>query len=165
MNGRLSSHAIAPRRIDALLRPLGDELLVYDARTHRGHCLNPTAAAVWKACDGRTTITKITRDLQEQMNPGVDQRLVWLALTKLEKAGLLQKGTLAPAEFPALSRREAMRKIGVAGAIALPVISSILVPTPAQAASCLAAGQVCSSNAQCCSHDCGLLGLPPHVCL
>ena len=49
MNGRSSD---TPKRVDALSRPLDDELLVYDARTHRGHCLNQTAAAVWKACDG-----------------------------------------------------------------------------------------------------------------
>ena len=60
--------------------------------THRGHCLNQTAAAVRIACDGRTTITKITRDLQETVNSGIDQRVVWLALNKLENAGLLMKG-------------------------------------------------------------------------
>jgi hypothetical protein len=164
LNGT-SLDAIAPKRIDALARPLDDELMVYDARTHRGHCLNQTAAAVWMACDGRTTITKITRDLQETVNSGIDQRVVWLALTKLENAGLLLKGTAIPDEFRGLSRREALRKIGVAGAIALPVISSVLVPTPVHATSCLAVGQVCSSNLQCCSHNCGLLSLPPHVCL
>lgn len=65
---RKPSDVIAPRRIDAISRQLDDELLVYDVRTNLGHRLNQTAAAVWLACDGTTTITEITRGLQEKLN-------------------------------------------------------------------------------------------------
>jgi hypothetical protein len=154
MKGR-SLDAIAPKRVEALSRRLGDELLVYDARTYRGHCLNQTAAAVWTACDGRTTVMEITRDLQQKLKSGIDERVVSMALLKLERAGLLLEGTCVPDELRAMSRREAMRKIGIAGAVALPVITSILVPTPAHALSCFPLGHACAVNAECCSNICG----------
>jgi hypothetical protein len=56
------------------------------------------------------------------------------------------------------SRREAIRSIGIAGAIALPLVTSLVAPTPARAASCLANGKPCVSNVQCCSGKCGTGG-------
>ncbi|MCV4613842.1 PqqD family protein, partial [Escherichia coli] len=35
------------------------ELLVYDLQTDRAHCLNETAAAVWRACDGTKSVNEI----------------------------------------------------------------------------------------------------------
>jgi len=153
MNGRSSLDAIAPKRIDGLSRSLDDELLVYDARTHRVHCLNQTAAAVWRACDGNTTVLEIVRRLRQQ-NPGLDEEIVRMALAKLGRSGLLLEGSYSSNELRLWSRRKAIRRIGTVAAIALPVVTSILVPIPAQAASCRQLGQHCSSNAQCCSGLC-----------
>jgi hypothetical protein len=44
-------------------REVMHELLTYDERTHLRQCLNWTAAAVWRACDGERTITDIARHL------------------------------------------------------------------------------------------------------
>lgn len=44
------------RRTGVLVRALGDELIVFDRATLRAHRLNPTAAAVWRACDGATSV-------------------------------------------------------------------------------------------------------------
>jgi hypothetical protein len=159
-----SADAIAPKRIDALSRQLYDELLVYDARTHRGHCLNQTAAAVWLACDGKTSIIEMVRRLEKELSVDVDEQIVWMTLDKLEKAGLLSEQVNSPSEVRLLSRREVVRKIGSVVAVALPIVTSIVVPPPAQAASCFPLLHSCSNNAQCCSGHCGVSGVSL-VCL
>ena len=40
---------------------LQDEVLVYDLERHRAHCLNPTAAFVFRRCDGRTSVRELAR--------------------------------------------------------------------------------------------------------
>jgi hypothetical protein len=35
------------------VRVLGDETLVYDQERHKAHCLNATAALVWRHCNGK----------------------------------------------------------------------------------------------------------------
>ncbi len=151
-----NSGAITPKRVDAVSRQFYDELLVYDSRTHRAHCLNQTAAAVWMACDGETTVTEMVRELQYKMTSRIDEEILWMALSKLETAGLLVEGTFLSKQRRCLSRREAMRKMGRVAAIALPVVTSMLVPTPAMALSCFPLGHSCTQNIQCCSGHCGL---------
>jgi hypothetical protein len=139
-------------RLDCLTRDFGDELLVYDRERNVGHCLNPTAAAAWKLCDGKKSISELAKMLTRQLSAPVDEPVVLLALEELSKARLLIE-----AEKPVrrTSRREAIRSIGIAGAIALPLVTSLVAPTPARAASCLANGRPCISSVQCCSGKCG----------
>jgi hypothetical protein len=79
-----------------------DEVLIYDERTHLGHCLNWTAAAVWRACGSERTIADITRQLQAHANPDIDEQMVGITLSKLKSAGLLDE--TIPAERESLSR-------------------------------------------------------------
>jgi hypothetical protein len=53
-----------------------------------------------------------------------------------------------------MSRREAVKRIGLGAAIALPVIVSITSPTAAHAGSCLPSGASCGAPIQCCSGIC-----------
>jgi hypothetical protein len=142
-------------RRDCLTREFGDELLVYDQQRNVGHCLNPTAAATWKLCDGKNGASELARILTRQFSAPIDEPVVLLALEELSKARLL-----VDVEKPVrrTSRREAIRSIGIAGAIALPLVTSLVAPTPARAASCLANGKPCVSNVQCCSGKCGTGG-------
>ena len=148
-----TSRHVKPKRVDALTREFEGELLLYDIRTFRAHCLNDSAARVWAACDGRTPVSKIVRD---QFNLyGMPEPLVWLALRRLERAGLLE----STREFKSgnvLSRREGLRKIAVAAGVAVPLVASLVVPTPAMAASCFPPLHPCTGNLQCCSHLCVL---------
>lgn len=139
-------------RMDCLTREFGDEILVYDQERNVGHCLNPTAAAAWKLCDGRTSFAELATLLSQQFSAPVDEGVVLLALEELSKARLLVE-----VERPVrrTSRREAIRAIGIVGTIALPLVTSLVAPTPARAASCRANGMPCTSNAQCCSGRCG----------
>jgi Coenzyme PQQ synthesis protein D (PqqD) len=138
--------------MDCLTRQFGDELLVYDRERNVGHCLNPTAAAAWKLCDGKTDPSELATILTRQFSAPVDEPVVLLALEELSNARLLVG---AERQIRRTSRREAIRAIGIAGAIALPLVTSLVAPTPARAASCRANGQPCVSNVQCCSGRCG----------
>ena len=57
-NGPLRS-ALVPKRKNVLVLQLSDEFLVYDKETSKAHCLNNTAAEVWKLCDGTRTVQQI----------------------------------------------------------------------------------------------------------
>jgi Coenzyme PQQ synthesis protein D (PqqD)/UPF0506 len=140
-------------RADCLSREFGKEVLVYDRQRDEGHCLNSTAAATWKLCDGNNSPSQITRMLSQQLSARVDESVVLLALDQLANAHLLVEPKV-PVKH--LSRRVAIRRIGIAAAIALPLVTSIVAPTPAQAASCLHNLQPCTMNGQCCSNLCAL---------
>lgn len=139
-------------RLDCLTREFGDEVLVYDRERNVGHCLNATAAATWKLCDGKRSASELAKILTHQFSAPVKEPVVLLALEELSQARLL-----VDVEKPArrTSRREAIRAIGIASAIALPLVTSLVAPTPARAASCFANGHPCVSDAQCCGGRCG----------
>ena len=138
------------RKEGLVVKELPDEMLVYDLERHRAHCLNRTAALVWKQCNGRRSVEQVTRLVQSALNTApdecarparVDERLVWLALDRLSKAHLLEEKITPPLALSGPSRRDLIRKLGLVGGLSvlLPLVSSIVAPTPAEAAgSCVA---------------------------
>ena len=134
-----------------VVRELAEEVLVYDLDTHKAVCLNSTAAAVWRLCDGRRTAAEIRRTLEKSADGPVPEEIVWLALEQLGRDRLLDARVPRPAELAGISRRELMRRVGLTAAVALPVIASIVAPTSADAASCIPQGGACQESAQCCS--------------
>jgi hypothetical protein len=147
---------LKPKRIEALTRGFYDELLVYDAGKHRAHCLNKTAAAVWLECSGDATVPEIATKVESLFHTGGDDALVRLAILKLRKAGLLEETAAVLDGEELWGRRDVLKRIRTAAIVALPLITTMLVPTPARAASCFPVLHHCSSNAQCCSGICGL---------
>jgi hypothetical protein len=158
------------RRDGIFRKEVDGELLVYDLTRDKAHCLNESAAAMWKLCDGRTSTTEIAASLSKQAGTTVDERLVWLALADLRRTHLLEepkptqssedrnnsskkqaKNNQWPQVMRGMSRREAVKRIGLGAAIALPVVISITAPTAAQAGSCLGAGKACSMPVECCN--------------
>jgi len=146
-----SPDSFRPKRVAALTRAFEDELLVYDSAKNRAHSLNRTAAAVWKLSDGNRSSSQIATAISREFSVHVDESLVLLALDQLAKAHLLVE---PPASVKNSSRRAALRTLGKAAVIALPLITSIVAPPPARAASCLPLGSPCTSSAQCCSGLC-----------
>jgi hypothetical protein len=142
------------RRDGLVVRELADEVLVYDLERHRAVCLNRAAAVVWRGCDGRTGIEGLTRRLSAELGEPVTADVVWLALDQLGSDRLLVERARRPGGASALTRRELIKRAGLAAAVALPVVTSIVAPTAAQAASCLPSGAACTSPAQCCSGLC-----------
>ena len=125
------------RQEGLLVQEVGDELAVYDQEIHRAHRLNQTAAIVWRHCDGQRSVEDLTVVLQQQLNPVVDHEVVLLALDQLHSARLLETPVGRSADETRMSRRAVVRKVGLVGVLSLllPVITTIAVPTPAQAQS------------------------------
>ena len=146
-------HSQPPRlRADGLvIHELPDELLVYDKVRDLAHCLNQTAAFVWRACDGQRAPEEIARKLTTQLAVAVPEDVVLLALAQLEEIHLLEQRETIPSSFAGMSRRQMARSLGLTAAVSLPLITSILAPTPAQAATCIAPGQPCSPVQLCCT--------------
>jgi hypothetical protein len=116
------------RKESLIIKEVENETLVYDLETDQAHCLNDTAARIWKSCDGKTTVNDISSRLNSQLNSSFDDNVVWLALDQLEKFKLLSHTPAKPAHLSGISRRQAVRAVGLA-AIMLPMISSIVVPS------------------------------------
>ncbi len=142
-------------RVDRLIvKELPDETLVYDLDSDLAYCLNASAHAVWKRCDGVRSVGEISQSISGEIGAPVDESVVWLALDQLEKHKLLADAPKAEASFPRIARRHVMRTLGVS-ALALPMIVSIVVPTAqAQASPCaLPVGRPnlcpCTISAQC----------------
>jgi Coenzyme PQQ synthesis protein D (PqqD) len=129
-----------------IVREIDGETLVYDRSRDAASCLNEIAARVWRECDGETSVAEIAAAL------GEDERAVWLALHQLTKAQLLTEAIAFPPDMGAAkSRREIGGQLGL-GAAAF--VTSIVVPLPAQAATCRTSGQSCTpviiGGAGCC---------------
>lgn len=124
-----------PRRINTVhVEQLGGELCVYDWSRNEVHALNPTAAAVWQLCDGRTTPDQMTARLTATMNTRDVEGLVSLSLGLLTEAHLLESPIGASVDGGAVSRRRLVARLAKAAAV-IPAISSIVAPTPLQAQS------------------------------
>ena len=145
------------RQDGLIIRELENEILIYDTRNNKAHCLNDTAAKVWKHCDGRTTAGEISRLLTAQLGTPVDEKVVWFALKQFGRDELLEENVSLPPAFIAsgLTRREMVRVLGLAAVVAVPLVTSIVAPSAVQAATCLASGQPCTTSSQCCSGLCG----------
>lgn len=125
----------AARNSKLVVRELADEVLVYDEGDHRAHCLNRTAALVWKSCDGMTPVSGIAERVSGQLSTPVSDEVVWLALDQLAEFDLLAHAESRPMAQNLISRRKMMRRLGIAAAVSLPLITSIVSPTAAQAQS------------------------------
>jgi hypothetical protein len=134
------------------MEELADEVLVYDLGRDRAHCLNQTAANVWKLCDGKSSPAKIAAQLDGKLDPAAAEEVVWAALKQLSSAGLLEEKVKRPAT--GLSRREVVKRIAVAAAIGVPVVTSIVAPKASHAANCRPSNAACTASAQCCSGLC-----------
>ena len=134
-----------------IVQELPGETLVYDLERDRAHCLNETAAFVWRHCDGKSSASVITRALKTKFKQPVEEQIVWLAIDQLARKRLLKESPALPPKLAGMNRREAVRALGITAAVALPVVASIVAPFPAQAATCLGQGDSCTSTFQCCS--------------
>jgi Coenzyme PQQ synthesis protein D (PqqD) len=154
--------SFVPRRKNVIVRELSDEFLVYDKTTNKAHCLNHSAAELWRLCDGKRNVSQIVREMKRETE-GIDEHLVLEALAQLAKAGLLRNAAALSRGTASLSRRQALRKAGVAAAaMAVPLITSVLVPKAEAAVSCSTLSQPC--NPKPCCTGMGLTCVA-HVCV
>ena len=115
-----------------------DEVLIYDRRNDTAHCLDGAAALVWRAADGRRSLSEIARDCD------LSEAAVAEVLLRLDGIELLVDDTRE-----GVSRRALLRKIAkVSGAavLAAPVISTVVIPAAtAMASSCTNPGAGCGT--------------------
>ncbi len=128
-----------------IVRPMGDELLVYDLRTQQVTSLNPVAARVWR--------DHVDIDLGNRPDVEIDDPdSVETALDLLRRANLIPPLPVPPRRprREGDNRRSFIRRFfsGAAAATAsttlAPTVISIVAPSPAEAATA-----TCTSAAQC----------------
>jgi hypothetical protein len=114
------------RQNGIVVQEMPDEVLVYDLDTNKAHCLNGSAALVWKSCDGTNSVADIVKQFESNGGGKVTEDFVWLAIDQLNENNLLD-GKVAP-RFAGQSRRQVLKTIGLASMVALPVIASLVAP-------------------------------------
>lgn len=136
------------RKSGLVIQEVPEEVLVYDTETNKAHCLNKTAALVWKSCDGTRSISDIASHVGTLSGENVTDDFVWLAIDQLNTNDLLEKQI--EADFKGMSRRDVIKRIGFTTVVALPVIASLVAPPTA-----LAVGSCsCTSSADCTTTSC-----------
>lgn len=142
-----TEQVVPPARTkDIVTRDMPDEVLVYDLKTHKAHCLNQTAATVWKYCDGQATVAEIVMQLKNDLNLTIDEATVWLAVERLSRADLLVARIVASPKNSRLGRREAIRRLGLGTAITVPMVMSVIAPTAQAACSITNNGATCTGT-------------------
>lgn len=119
------------RQKDLVIQELPAEVLVYDMSSNKAHCLNPSAAFVWRACNGKNTVADIVSQFDAQGQGHVSEDFVWLAIDQLQESALLEPGIVP--KFAGQSRRQVIKTIGLASMVAVPVIASLVAPQNALA--------------------------------
>ena len=145
-------------RSGLIVKEVDGEVLVYNRDNNKAHCLNSTAAEIWKRCDGRTSLDEVCDDLSQSFGATISEDVVHYAISQFDKDELLERRSVPSTLIGAgMSRRQMMRRLGLAAAVAVPLVTTMVAPLPAQAASGLATGQPCCSGPQCQTQLC----IPP----
>lgn len=137
------------RKSGLVIQEVPEEVLVYDVDTNKAHCLNKTAAMVWRSCDGTRSVPEIAEYVGREAGEKVTNDFVWLAIDQLNANDLLEKRV--EADFNGMSRRDVIKRIGLTSMVALPVIASLVAPPTALASgscSCMSSGQ-CATQTGC----------------
>jgi hypothetical protein len=132
VNDELRSTRFKQKKLIA--RTIDDELLLFDEETSTAHCLNGIAGEMWMACEQQSCAADVTDFLRIRW-PDTEKEVVWASLSRMAAAGLLEE--ITEEESISTSRRDLIRKIGLTAAAVLPiVVTSVLIPPAAAAASC-----------------------------
>ena len=124
----------AVRRSGLVVRELPDEVIVYDLDRHQAHCLNRTAAILFRGADGTRSLDELGALLSGDSERAERESAVRTALDQLAAAHLLDPGPSSPEPAEGPSRRSVLRRAGLGAALLLPAVASVLAPTPAEAA-------------------------------
>jgi hypothetical protein len=116
------------RTENLLEQNLENETLIYDLLIDKAFNLNETLSAVYKACGRNQTFDDLKRRYK------FSDDFIYLALDKLKRNNLLSgKDYVSP--FADGSRREVIKKVGLASMMVLPIITGLVAPKAVNAAS------------------------------
>ncbi len=130
------------RKSNIVVQEFASEVLIYDLSINKAFCLNQTAALVYELADGTRTESEISEIMGFRLNIFVSEEVVKLALDQFKKDNLLENADELPNNFTGLTRREAIRRVGLGSMVLLPIISSIIAPQAVLAVSCVGMGTV-----------------------
>ena len=155
----INSNYPSARQAELVIQELEDEVLIYDTKANKAHCLNRTASAIWKYCDGKNTVSDINRLMEIRTGVKIDENLIWLAIDQLNERELLENDLAA--KFTGKNRREILKKIGLAAVISLPIVATLTAPTAAMAIACsgLVTSCVGCNGARCDFNMNGIIGM------
>lgn len=117
------------RTENLLEQNLEKETLLYDLLIDKAFNLNESLTIVYKACGQNSTFDEI-----KQKHKFTDD-FVYLALDELKRSNLLADVNSYQSLFESTNRREVIKKVGLATMFALPVITGLVAPKSANAAS------------------------------
>jgi len=127
------------RQNGLLVRTVGNQVVVYDPKKRRLRLLNQVAALVWRHCDGERTIEDLVKVVSENLSVPADESVVWLALSRLQKAELLETAVEEPVSLAGIERRELLLKAAqaLAGVVVVPSVLALSASSemPAEGAS------------------------------
>lgn len=160
LKGRPEDIAPRARQKGLVVRELDGEILIYDRERDQALGLNGTAAAVWRHCDGATTVPEMVDHLAQELGVTVDEHAIYRTLAQLSKDGLLEE------QANTMSRRKMMARTGVAAAAVIPLITGLSVPSATAFAlttctpqpGCISPGQTCVAGHTCCPNPGGRCG-------
>jgi hypothetical protein len=123
------------------------ETLIYDLLIDKAFNLNETLTIVYKACGQKLLFDELRQEYK------FTDDFIYLALDELKRNDLLADDYDSP--FKSTSRREVIKKVGLASMLALPLVTGLIAPKAASAASgsgspsdsFLAAESVCYNQA------------------
>lgn len=123
------------RTADLILTEVADELLVLDQTTNQVHLLERDTASVWRAADGTRSVDELS------VSSGLTTSEVTAILQELSAVNLLANPWSREDEPSSLlTRRQALKRVGLAAGLV-----SVVIPTAAAAQS----AQVCVPFNQC----------------
>jgi hypothetical protein len=123
-------------RADQLVcEDISGECVIYDGHQKKAHHLNSTVTWIWHRCDGNTSIEALAAEFEQQFEITNGLDVLMTGLEQLEARDLLEPSTemsgFLADQRSTLSRRDVV----VGGSFLMPLVVSILAPTPAAAKS------------------------------
>lgn len=114
---------LMPEKCEGLVDcAVGDELVVYDTQSNTAHCISGKSVEVYARCDGKASVHEVAAAVG---SANIED--VHVILTGFRQAGLVKSHYAPPGS---ISRRKILK-----AAAALPLVSSLLIPSAAAAAS------------------------------
>lgn len=142
------------RKQGLVVQEMPDELLVYDLDRHKAHCLNQTAAFFGSVAMARRTSSKWFGFWRRIRNLLLTRQWFGWPLINSRRRTCCKALPASGLELPGSPAEKLIRRVGLAAAVSLPIVTSIVAPKATHAINCRTSGQGCTSSAQCCSGVC-----------
>jgi hypothetical protein len=128
-------HKPKTRQDNVIAEEIQGECVIYDSNNKKAHHLNSTLSWIWKHSDGTRTIDDLATAMRPDMGYDDAPRIIASGLKQLADANLLEAESVDLNVIAPVDSTVSRRAVMAGAAIAAPMISSILAPTPAAAKS------------------------------